>query len=48
MRCCHAIAAVILAVGAACGSSSEPLDPLDPELVRELALAQGTGSGDAR
>lgn len=41
------IAAAILAVGVGCGEGSEPIDPLDPELVRELALAQGSASGDA-
>jgi hypothetical protein len=41
------VGAVILAVGAACEGRSEPVDPLDPELVRELSQAQGTGSGTA-
>lgn len=45
---CHAIAAVFLTVSAACGSGSESIDPLDPELVHELTRAQGTASGDAR
>jgi hypothetical protein len=44
---CRLIAAVILTVGAGCGDGSEPIDPLDPELVRELAVAQGSASGDA-
>jgi hypothetical protein len=39
--------ALLLAVGAGCGAGSEPVDPLDRELVRELSLAQGTASGDA-
>ena len=44
---CRLIAAVILAVGAGCGDGSEPIDPLDPELIHELAVAQGSASGDA-
>lgn len=38
----------ILAFGAGCSPGSEPLDPLDRELIAELATAQGSASGDAR
>jgi hypothetical protein len=38
----------ILAVGAACESGSGPIDPLDRELIQELAIAQGAAGGNAR
>ena len=40
-----AVTAALLTLSAGCGS--DPVDPLDPELVRELSLEQGTASGDA-
>lgn len=40
------IAILILSVGAGC-TGDEPVDPLDPELVRDLSVAQGSASGDA-
>lgn len=43
---CRAVAAVLLTFGAGC--ESEPVDPLDPELIHELAIERGTASGDAR
>ncbi|MFO7561166.1 MAG: hypothetical protein R6X02_00880 [Enhygromyxa sp.] len=35
-------------MSAGCGASEGPIDPLDPELIRELARAQGSPSASAR
>lgn len=41
-----AVGVVILSVGVGC-SGSKDVDPLDPGLVRDLAVAQGSAGGDA-
>lgn len=39
---------LVLAVGAACSSDPELTDPLERDLIAELATAQGSASGSAR
>ena len=50
MRCSMLVALVasLVAASVGCGADPDPVDPLDPELLRELARAQGTASGSAR
>lgn len=42
------VVAALLTLCVGCASNSEPADPLDRELIAELATAQGSASGDAR